>query len=173
MSRGWMGLVLLASTAAAAQQPPAPPPEVKKTVDAFFGNWASSITMTTPDGKETKFKGTWACGKKIAGGIAVECSMSTKIPGMGEMIESDFIGYDPETKSVHMMTWSNAGEIHDHKGTWTDDKTVTIDFTGTAGGKPLQEHMVITWADAKSLKYVFTAKSADGEFKVVGDCKRK
>lgn len=173
-----MIVILLAlSTAAVAEEakpvaPPPPPPEVKKTVDALAGNWIADMTMTMPGQAPVKFKGTWRC-KKIAGNTAVECSMSEKVPGMGLMEETDLWGYDPETRSVHAMTWNNLGEIHDHRGAWKDDKTIEFAHSATAGGKPVEETFVMSFNGSKKLTFKSVSKTAEGTAIFEGEATRK
>ncbi len=151
---------------------PPPPPEVKKTVDAFAGKWAADMTVTMPGQPPVKFKGTWTCNK-IAGGTAVDCSMSEQVPGLGLMEETDLWGYDPETKSVHAMTWNNMGEVHDHRAAWKDDKTIEFTHSATAGGKPIEETFVMTFPGPKKMTFKFTGKTADGTTIFEGDGTRK
>jgi hypothetical protein len=152
--------------------PPPPPPEVQKTVDALTGNWATNMTLTMPGQAPAKFKGTWHC-KKIAGGTAVECSLSTKVPGLGLMEETGLWGYDPETKSVRSMIWNNMGEIHDRRGAWKDDKTIEMTLSATAGGKPLEETLVMTLNGPKKLTFKSVSKTAEGTTIFEGEGTRK
>jgi hypothetical protein len=164
MKRFWIVCLLTLTTAAAAQPPqgaaaPAPP-EVKKTVDTFAGTWHFHLKLTPPGAAPIAFPGTWTC-KKIVGGAAVDCTLKATAPGMGPVEETDLIGYDPETKAVHIMTWNNQGEVHDHRGAWQGDKIV-LHHSATAGGKPVEEDFELTPAGTRKMSFRFTAKTDDG-----------
>jgi hypothetical protein len=138
-----------------ADAPPPPPPESKKTVDAFLGKWALDGSLTPNGAKEPfKLKGTMEC-KKAAGGLAVNCTMTAKAPApIGTMELAALFGYDASRKEVHMFSMTSAGEVHDHKGTWKDDKTLDLGTLNyTEGGKPATETLVFTWADPKTLTF--------------------
>ena len=151
--------VLLAGSMSFADE--APPPEVKRTVDALNGNWSGELTMTEAGKPPVKFKGKWACHKIAAGG-AVSCEMNAPMGAAGMMSETDLIGYDVETKAVHVMTWNNMGEVHDHKAAWTDDKTLVGHHTATAMGKPLEENFTFNFPSANTSTFKFTA-TVDGK----------
>jgi hypothetical protein len=161
MSRLGIALSLLVSSSVVWAEEPKAPPEVKKTVDTFVGKWNAELSLTMPGQPPVKFKGVFDC-KKIAGGTAVYCQQNTKVPGMGQMEESDLIVYDPETRSIRFMTWSNQGEIHDHKGTWKDDKTIEIKHEATMGGKPLSEVFEFTVTGPNTMAFKFTQKLPEG-----------
>jgi len=171
MSKSWLACLLLVSSVAVAQEGAAPP-EVKKTVDALVGNWSTDMTMTAPGQAPVKFQGTWEC-KPIAGGGAAECSLSTEVPGLGRMEETDLWGYDPETKSVHIMTWNNMGEVHDHRGAWTDDKTMSLTHSATAGGKPVEETFRFEFPGKNEMRFKYTSTTADGTTTLEGHGTRK
>ncbi len=183
MSKNWIMclswiiclLVTLTVTAAEEAKPgamPLPPLEVKKTVDALAGKWEANMTLTMPGQAPVKFKGTWDC-KKIAAGTAVDCSMSAEVPGWGLMEETDLMGYDPETKSVRMMTWNNMGEIHDHRGAWKDDKTIELTHSATAGGKPVEERFMMSFMGPKEMRWKFTSKTEEGTTTFEGEAIRE
>ena len=119
------------------------------------------MTLSMPGQAPVKFQGTWDC-KRIAAGAAAECSMSAEVPGFGRMEETDLWGYDPETKSVHIMTWNNMGEVHDHHGSWTDDKTIALTHSATAGGKPVEETFRFEFTGPNEMRFKFTSKTDEG-----------
>lgn len=163
MLKLWIACLLTASATASAviaQEAPAPPPEVARTVNALDGSWATDMKLTLPGQAPIAFKGTWNCHKIAAGG-AVECSLSTQVPGLGPMEETDLWGYDPETKAVRIMTWNNMGEVHDHHGAWQGDKMV-LHHTATAGGKPVEEDFEFSFPAANKMAFHFKAKAAEG-----------
>ena len=105
MRKLWIACLLTAlavASAVMAQEAPAPPPEVTKTVKALDGSWATDMKLTLPGQAPIAFKGTWNC-HKISAGSAVACSLSTQVPGLGPLEETDLWGYDPETKARRIM----------------------------------------------------------------------
>ncbi|HEX4961958.1 MAG TPA: hypothetical protein VF173_14045 [Thermoanaerobaculia bacterium] len=173
MKRLWIAGLLAFSAAALAQPPQGapPPPEVKRTVDTFAGTWSLHLKLTPPGAASIAFPGTWHC-QKIAGGTAVDCTLKATAPGLGPMEETDLIGYDPETKAVHIMTWNNQGEVHDHHGGWQGDKIV-LHHSATAGGKPVEEDFEMTTAGTNKMSFRFTSKTDEGTATFEGEGTRK
>jgi hypothetical protein len=99
---------------------PAPPPapaEVKATVDAFKGNWTFDAELTAPGmDKAAKFKMSFNC-KAVAGNQAVSCDAKAKTP-IGPFEALFVVAYDPYSKAVHFMGFSNQNEVHDHVCNW-------------------------------------------------------
>jgi hypothetical protein len=146
--------------------------EVKRTVDAFTGHWIVELALTPPKQATARFKGTIDC-KPIAAGTAVDCALAAEVPGMGPMRESDLMGYDPETKSVRIMTWNNQGEIHDHHGAWKDDHTLELSHTATMGGAPVSESFRMAWTAANAMSFRFTSTSGGATSVFEGKATRK
>jgi hypothetical protein len=164
----------IVSLAAFAQDaPPADPPEVKQTVDAFVGKWKAKTTLTLPDGKTVDARETIEC-KKAAMGRAVHCVDHTTVPGMGKTEFQYLIAYDVDSRSVHLFAVGSTGEVHDHKCTWSDDKTLGCEtLKGSSGGAPLSEDLGFSWTDAKTLNMNATIVNKDGTVKIAVLAKRK
>src|SRR5512140_1779148 len=102
---------------APAAKPIPAPPEVKATVDAFKGNWTFDSTVTAPGlAKPMTFKITFNC-KPIAGGTAVSCDAKAKGP-TGPFDATFVSAYDPYSKAVHFVGFTNNYEVHDHTCQW-------------------------------------------------------
>ena len=158
-----VGSLALADEKKAAEAPPAPPPEVKKTTDTFTGKWVGEATVDMGDGKPEKIKTAFDC-KKVALGAGVSCSMAAK-GSMGPMEQNCLVGFDPEGTGVHLMCITSMGEVHDHKGKWSDDKTVTFDsLTADMGGKSATEDLTIAFADPKTM--TVTSITTQGDTKL-------
>jgi hypothetical protein len=133
-----LGLVL-PGLALADDKPPPDPPELKKTIDALAGHWKLKTTFTGPDGKGMTVPETIDCAR--AGmGKSLTCVDKLEIPGAGKAEYDYLIGYDVDTKSVHLFAVGSMGEVHDHKGAWKDDKTLVFEpLTASLHGAPLTE----------------------------------
>ncbi|MEM2910963.1 MAG: hypothetical protein QXM52_04595 [Candidatus Bathyarchaeia archaeon] len=70
-----------------------------------------------------KVKGTWKISSAAAGWGALNIGLM-EIEGMGTYEEVDIIGFDPSEKLVHIFSLTNTAATHDHKGRWSDDKTL-------------------------------------------------
>jgi hypothetical protein len=136
------GLVVLSLVGVArAEEAPAPPPELKKTVEAFTGNWAMDGAVTLPGGTPTKMKMKLDC-RKTALGKGVACSGTANIPGMGPWQGSFMVGYDQLTKQVHFMGVTSDEEVHDHKCAWKGDTSLECEpLKGGLGAQPATEEL--------------------------------
>src|SRR5438045_2964078 len=102
-------------------------PELARTVERLAGRWTFDITVALAGSKlPVKAKLTWDC-KPVAAGRAVSCVGGAKLPELGTLEEASLVGYDPETKAVHMMTVNSMGEFHDHRGAWKDERTLELE----------------------------------------------
>jgi hypothetical protein len=172
----WCAVLWSIPALARAEGAPAPPPEVKKTVDAFAGNWTFEGTLTGVPGIKdgSKLKETLAC-RNSGGGRMVSCSGKANLPGMGTVEDEALAAWDVETKSFRFVGMSSLGEIHDHNCTWKDDKTATCEpLALTVGGQPATVDLTMTWPDAKSITIVeTTTMKAGGKMVYAGTGKRK
>lgn len=143
--------------------PPAPAPEVKKTVDAFVGNWKVDAAITPPGAPApVKFKAKIAC-KKISAGKAVGCALTAKVPQMGAYEANVMVAWDPYSKAVHFMSISSDDEVHDHKCAWKDDKTLSCEpLKGGSMGQAITEELSFTWDGPKSMTHRSTTTFGDG-----------
>jgi hypothetical protein len=162
--------------AQAPPAPPAPPPELKKTVDAFTGTWTFDGTLTGIPGTKgpVKVKETFLC-KKAGGGRVVTCTGAAEAPGLGKVQDEALITYDVEAKVVRFVGMSSLGEVHDHRCTWKDDKTLACEpLALTVDGKPATVDFTVTFTDAKNVTMNETTTLKDGsKFAFDGKGKRK
>ena len=127
---GWLIMLaapMIAQKQDGQRQPPATasPPEVRKTVEAITGYWSGQMTAHVPGAPVESFNWTMNC-KPIALGSGASCTNTGKA-SIGSMSESCLLAFDPEGKAVHYMCVTSMGEVHDHKGTWKDAKTIEFE----------------------------------------------
>ena len=72
------------------------------------------------------------------------------------------IALDPNDNMLHIFTVSNYGDVHDHKGAWTDDKHFTLVYNGTMEGKAMKEELSVEITDANTWKFTDEV-SLDGQ----------
>ena len=165
-------IILCALTQAAfARADETPPPEIKKTVEALAGKWATEMTLTMPAQPPVKFKTTMDC-RRIADGAAVQCSLRANVPGMGILDETDIWAWEPESRVLHDITINSWGEVHDHKGKWKDEHTAEFAHTATQAGKALEERETVTFHPPNQMEFTLTAKTPDGTTTFVGKARR-
>jgi len=113
---------------------------------SLVGDWSVDVTAKMPDGTSLQGKGTVrACELSLDRGIRTE--MELDVPGMGAYHEDDLWGFDQWVKKMHMYSITSSGAVHDHSGTWEDDKTLHFRWEGIYEGKPATEDVVLTWAE--------------------------
>lgn len=172
-----LGLVLLLATSSvladkagsdkaaekkpAAEAAPPPAPEIKKTVTAMAGKWNMTTTLTMPGAQPVKFPEKIDC-KPAVQGRALTCSDTFKMPGAGAMEFAYLVGYDVETKSVHIFAIGSSGEVHDHKCAWKDDNLECDPYKGTMEGAPMTELVSFAFA-GNNLTIKATVKTKDGD----------
>jgi hypothetical protein len=184
----FLALVLLAAPVIAQKQdsrrkpPTAPsPPEVKKTVDAIAGRWTGQMTARVPGAPAESFNWAMDC-RTVAQGAGVSCANTGKA-SIGLMAESCLLAYDPEGKAVHYMCVTSMGEVHDHKGKWTDGQTIEFEplRAGMMGqlvtetnrwyfpdANTIDKTSEVTLADGSAMNFEFKGKRNRGLLLKVG-----
>ncbi|HKA87365.1 MAG TPA: hypothetical protein VKE22_06840 [Haliangiales bacterium] len=155
-----LGASVLSVLATAAA---APPSEVKRTVDAFVGNWTFNGKLTLPGGKAVDVKNEAFDCSKVAGGTVIACTGKADIPGVGASEDTALIAWDAEAKKLHLVGADSSGLFHDHVCAWKDDKTLTCDpLAVTVEGQPATVDFTAIWADAKNITMIETWTMKDG-----------
>ena len=126
--------------------------EGKKYLEGWIGNWtAKDATFTMGDQKmvgSLKNK----C-EKVSNGWGVVCKATFAFKGMPPMTNTFMMGWDLGTAEAHMFEVSDAGEVHNHSGKWTDDKSISLVHQGkTWEGKDEKDACTATWNSPKELK---------------------
>ena len=71
---------------------------------------------------------------------------------IGPLSQSCIVAYDPDSRTVRYMCATSMGEVHDHRGRWTDEKTVEFEpLEGSLRGAPMTETIRWTFPDAKTI----------------------
>ena len=110
----------------------------------LVGDWSVELTGKMPDGTSLKGNGTVrAIELSMDRGIRTEMRLDAE--GMGAYHEDDLWGYDQWEKKIHLYSVTSSGAVHDHSGTWKDDKTLHLRWEGLYEGKPSTEDVVMTW----------------------------
>ena len=139
----------------------APPPEIAKTVDAFNGKWVLETTMTRPGGKRVKFEEKLDCRKGAQGHSAI-CIDRFTAPGEGPTEYNYLVGYDVDTKIVHLFAIGSPGEVHDHSCKWSSEKVLEcVPLTAALNGQPITETFALTF-DGNKLTMKRTTSTANG-----------
>jgi hypothetical protein len=150
--------VLWSASRVASAETGGPPAEVKR-LERFLGKWKGTGKVTI-EGKSTDVTMTLDC-TRVAGGWGVQCRFLAKgVPGMPTYDGMSILGWDAGTSTVHWYWITNAGETHDHHGTWTGADTLDVPHTGMANGKPLKETFTLTFKSPKEI--AFTAVTTRG-----------
>ena len=127
-----------------------PAPEQVKKLYFFNGNWQGKATMTM-NGQASTFPYRMEM-KKDADGWGLEYHEHGAMQGAPSYQGFGAITYDTNEDMIHIFTCSNYGDVHDHKGKWTGDKTFALKYIGTMEGKPMTEDLICTILDTRSWK---------------------
>lgn len=77
-------------------------------------------------------------------GQGIQTRLTGELPGLGPVDESDLWGYDPGADLVHMFSITSFGDVHDHAGRWTDERTLALQWRGVREGQEAIEEISIT-----------------------------
>jgi len=128
-----------------------PVPENVKKFYFFLGKWKGKATMTT-NGQTQSFDYLMDF-KTDADGWGILYHEKGLISNAAPYIGFGMLGYDESDNTVHIFTLSNYGDVHDHKGSWLDDKNFALVYNGTSEGKALKEDLSIEYVDANTFKF--------------------
>lgn len=150
-------MLLLGPGALAATEPLAP--EIVK-LPRFVGSWKGELELKEPDKHAQLLSFALDC-ESGAGGAAVRCTAREKSKEM-DIEEASLFGWEPNEQLVHFFAVTNQAETHDHKGRFTDDKTLILEHKGIVGGQPFSEKLSIVLNTTKDLTAEFVG-SIDGK----------
>jgi hypothetical protein len=144
-----------AKAGAKADAPPAMPvlpPEGKRWVESPLGKWKSNdMQLTLGGGAAMAGKITMNCDK-AAGGWAATCHGKFEVKGMPAQEAIFTMGWAIGEGQAHMHEMTNYGDVHDHKGKWTDDKTITVVQVGkNAEGKEETDNLTFVFNSPREL----------------------
>jgi hypothetical protein len=167
MSAAWLLLVLAQPTQ------PSPPAEVRKTAEALVGEWTGEMTAVVPGAPPETFQWPMSC-RAVALGRGSSCTMEGKA-SIGALAQSCLLAYAADARVVHLMCVTSMGEVHDHKGRWTDEKTIEFEplqgeFIGQAMTETIrwrfpeassfESESAIAMADGTKMRFTYTARRA-------------
>lgn len=128
-----------------------PVPDNVKKLYLFLGNWKGKATMTV-NGETRSFDYSMNF-KTDADGWGILYHEKGLIPDAAPYLGVGMLGFDESANTVHIFTVSNYGDVHDHKGMWTDDKNFALVYNGTQEGKALKEELNVQYVDANTFKF--------------------
>jgi len=133
-----------------------PPKEITR-LKSLPGMWNGSITGTM-DGK--KVKGTVRhLYRSCSNGWGMEMNENMNLDSMPQYSCINLFGFNAGDKKLHVYSVSNFGDTHDHSGTWSSDKSLSLEYISVVNGKPFKEKLDITF-DTDST-YHFTVKATE------------
>jgi hypothetical protein len=158
----------------AVQPPqPSPPPEVRKTVEAMAGEWTGEMTADISGSPPETFPWPMSC-RSVALGMGAACTMEGKA-SIGPLAQTCLVAYAADTRALHLMCVTSMGEVHDHAGRWTDEKTVEFEtLRGELLGQAMTETIrwrfpdatrfesesVVAMANGPTMRFRYTARRA-------------
>ncbi len=125
-------------------------PDPALTLRRFVGSWEGTVYLTD-SAKQVKVNSELKVDT-IANGWGTSWRLTANFPTSGWYDEFDIWGYDAGDSLLHMFTITNTGETHDHRGGWTNDYTLLMQYHGKI------------LADSLSEVYTLTFKSPDRFF---------
>ena len=128
-----------------------PVPEGVKKLYVFLGNWKGKATMTG-NGQTQNFDYLMNM-KTDADGWGILYHEKGQIPNATPYLGFGMMAYDLNDNSLHIFTVSNYGDVHDHKGNWTDDKHFTVIYNGITEGKNMKEELSVELVSADTWKF--------------------
>ena len=141
----------------ASGQPPQGPSELVKRLAPYAGTFEGQLIMT--EGGKTVTAKVKSRNSMVSDDWGFLVEEVATMPDGGQYKSHNIMGYDAGGKKVHVFSVTNAGETHDHKGTWKDAKTLVVQYDGTWEGKPFVEKISLTFhnPDSYSVSWVATS----------------
>ncbi len=154
------GLLAAAVATVALAQDPAPrlPPEGKRWIESWLGTYRATDVRFTEGDREAKGTMTMTC-TRAAGGWAAACKARYAAKGMPPGEDAYLVGWNVGTGQAHLFEVSSDGNVHDHVGTWSDDKTISLPYRGK-NPKGEEEEDVLTFTRLTPTR---TAVKAEGK----------
>jgi hypothetical protein len=84
-------------------------------------------------------------------------------PSIGALEQACLVAYDPAGRAVHYMCVTSMGEVHDHKGLWSDDATLAFEpLVGGLEGRTMTETITWRFPDPRTMQTRSVVTLADG-----------
>ncbi len=168
-----LGLVAVIAIAHAANRP-APPPQPGSTrlTTALVGRWSGKGELREPGKPQVALAVKLDC-QPSSGGWGVRCDASMTGDEV-RLLETDLFGYEPSTQKVHWYAVTNAGDVHDHVGSWNGEGELVVRHTGKAGADDLAEDIRLDFAGASGMRFASSTTIAGASAATVtGDLTRQ
>jgi hypothetical protein len=134
---------------------------VKRIVDAVVGRWTGSMKVNVPGAAPESFPWSVDC-RPVALGTGAACTMEGRA-SIGDLAQACLVASDPWSHEVHYMCVTSMGEVHDHRGRWTDDATIAFEpLTGLLQGKSMTETLDWSFPDPRRMMTRSTVTQPDG-----------
>jgi hypothetical protein len=141
-----------------AQEGTPPMPEGAKKLQVFAGDFEGTGTMTM-EGKTHNTKVSHI-NETGAGGWAVTIVETVESSDMETYRGENIFGYEAGSDLTHLYSVSNYGDCHDHKGKWSNEKTLVLQYEGFMNGVPMVE--VINIVVDSPTQYSYTVQGIVG-----------
>ncbi len=114
-----------------------------------------------PDGSVLSGKGT-VVAEPICSDCGIKTTMKADLDGMGAYEEHDLWGYDSNTGKLHFYSITSSGAVHDHQGSWRNERTMKFRWKGLSEGKTTIEDVVIEFASPNEI-HVHETNTIEGK----------
>jgi hypothetical protein len=122
-----------------------PLPAESKRLQVFLGSWEVEGTLTFMN-RTYSVKGMVKFSSAAAG-WGVLATAKLEIEGLGLYEETDLLSFSRDEEICHFFAVTNTGAAYDHKGNWSDEKTIGFSYEGLRDGKRYEELLEITVKD--------------------------
>jgi hypothetical protein len=106
------------------------------------GHWEANVSLTMGEAKEKAMY--YVDFSNTSDGAGVLMTEKCDIPGVGKMIGTNLVGYDPNDGKIHWYTVDNIGTTHEHIGTFLDPRHFTMSHHSLQNGKPYVEDIAMS-----------------------------
>lgn len=132
-------------------------PEAVKNMMRFTGSWEDSATRATM-GDQHFTTPYFVHFTAINDGTGLMMEEGANIPGMGKLMGTNLMGWDPNLRQMHLYSVDNMGTCHDHVGYWTGPNELYFQYQGVMEGKMFVEQIWITINDAETMGFTLTGE---------------
>jgi len=112
-------------------------PSKGKEIDLLrkmIGNWTVDLKVKMPDGSMLKGRGT-VKARELSMDRGVYTEVRLDVTGMGAYHEDDLWGFDEWERKMHFYSVTSTGAVHDHVGTWKNERTLEFHWEAYTRGK--------------------------------------
>ena len=148
-----------------SQQGPGPNPlttEQHLRLGFLVGQWDEEITYTDAKGSEVKGTGRWVARPAL--GLYLQIQYEGTSP-MGEYRAFGVLTYDHDVQDYRMWWFDDAAGIGEYRGSFTDENTLVLEYSGKAEGKAFRERIRYTRVSPTEVRTRIEQAWEGGEFK--------